>query len=303
MDENQALEHLARASRRSGFADLPLALPESRQCIAGRTRLHYLDWGRRGAPPVLFLHGGCLTAHTWDLTCLALRNDYHCLALDQRGHGDSEWSPEVDYRPHAMLRDLHGWLDALGVPPPVLVGQSMGALNALLYARAHPTRIAGLVLIDIAPEAASSAGAARIAAFARAPAELDSVDAFVERALAFNPLRQRELLQHSLWHNLRQLPNGRLTWKYDRRFLQGEVETIARVLRELPEQARHVSCPTLLVRGADSDVVTREGAAAFAACFPAAELTEVADAGHSVQGDNPAALVAALQRFLPAVCA
>jgi esterase len=303
MDENQALEHLARASRLSGFADMPLSLPESRQCIAGRTRLHYLDWGRQGAPPILFLHGGCLTAHTWDLTCLALRNHYHCLALDQRGHGDSEWSPEVDYRPHAMLQDLHGWIDALGVPSPVLVGQSLGALNALLYARAYPGRIAGLVLIDIAPEAASSAGAARIAAFARAPAELDSVEAFVERALAFNPLRQRELLQLSLWHNLRRLPNGRLTWKYDRRFLQGNVETITRVLHELPEQVRHVSCPTLLVRGADSDVVTPEGAEAFVACFPNGELAEVPGAGHSVQGDNPAALVAVLRRFLAAVCA
>jgi esterase len=303
MNESEALEHLALASRLSGFTDVALALPASRQCIAGRMRLHYLDWGRQGAPPVLFLHGGCLTAHTWDLACLALRNDYHCLALDQRGHGDSEWSPEVDYRPSAQREDVAGWIDALGMDRPVLVGQSMGALNALSYAHAFPERVAGLVLIDIAPEASRSGGAARIVEFARAPAELDSIDAFVERAVAFNPRRRRELLRSSLLHNLRQLPDGRLTWKYDRRFLATGMTTVANALEELATQAREVSCPTLLVRGGDSDVVTREAAAAFAACFPAGQFAEVAGAGHSVQGDEPAALVALLRRFLAAVCA
>ncbi len=304
MDENEQLQHLEQASRLSGLTPGRLALPASRQCIAGRTRLHYLDWGGSGAPPVLFLHGGCLTAHTWDVACLALSDDYHCLALDQRGHGDSEWSPEVDYRPTTQLGDVEGWIDSLGVTRPTLVGQSLGALNAFSYARAHPERVAGLVLIDIAPEAAFSSGAARIAAFARAPAEFDSIEPLVERAMAFNPRRREELLRRSLWHNLRRLPNGRLTWKYDRRFLsQGTegTESLIGALRALAEDASSVPCPTLIVRGGSSDVVSRRAAEAFAARFPAGQWVEVAGAGHSVQGDDPGALVALLRPFLAAL--
>jgi pimeloyl-ACP methyl ester carboxylesterase len=277
--------------------DLALTLPESRQCIVGRMRLHYLDWGTAGQPPLLFLHGGRLTAHTWDLVCLALRGEHHCLALDQRGHGDSEWSPEGDYRPSAQLTDITGWLDALGCERAVLVGQSMGALNAFRLARAFPGRVRALVLIDIAPEGHQSPGARRIREFGAAT-EPDSLEAFVARAVAFNPRRRPELLRRSLLHNLRPLPDGRLTWKYDARFGPQLFQSIAAAMDELATGAGEVECPTLVIRGGESDVVTREQGLAFAARFPAARFAEVAAAGHSVQGDNPRALVEELVAFM-----
>src|SRR5215831_10648717 len=158
----QDREHLARAAGLARVEYPELAVPESRHCVAGRTRLHYLDWGTAGRPPALFLHGGCLTAHTWDLVCLALRGERHCLALDQRGHGDSEWSPEADYRFEAHQHDLRAWISGLGCQRPVLVGQSLGAINALQYARVHGRELAGIVLVDVAPGVQRSIGAQRI---------------------------------------------------------------------------------------------------------------------------------------------
>ena len=108
------LAHYRLATEIAGMDVPELCLPEHHDVVIGRMRLHYLDWGTADRPPIVFLHGGGLTAHTWDLICLALRADYHCLALDQRGHGDSEWSPELHYGPEAHLADLEGFIDRLG---------------------------------------------------------------------------------------------------------------------------------------------------------------------------------------------
>jgi esterase len=291
-------EHLRLAAEVSGLDRVEIVLPAEHDAALGGMRLHYLDWGRSGRPPVLFLHGGGLTAHTWDLVCLGLRNDHHCFALDQRGHGDSEWSPHLDYVTEAHVRDLEALVRHLELERPVLVGQSMGALNALGYAARHADALRGLVLVDMTPDV-QIAGAQRIFDFVTAPAELDSVEAFVARAVEFNPARDARLLRRSLLHNLRQLPNGKWTWKYDRRAMTRErFEELRAEVGALGGLLGSVTCPTLVVRGTRSDVVSAEGAAAFSDALPHATWVEVPDAGHTVQGDNPRGLAEALREFL-----
>jgi esterase len=298
---HEQLEHLHMAADVAGMEGLEIGLPDEHDVVLGGMRLHYLDWGTAGLPPslpaVLFLHGGGLTAHTWDLVCLALRASAHCIALDQRGHGDSEWSPGVDYGSDAHVRDLAALIDRLGLRRPVLVGQSMGALNALTYAADHADSLAGLVLVDMTPDVKMS-GAKRIFDFVTAPAELDSVEAFVERAMEFNPHRDPRLLRRSLLHNLRRLPDGRWTWKYDRRQMTSErFDELRNEIGALPERLGAVTCPTLVVRGERSDAVTPESAQGLAEALPNAEWTTVADAGHTVQGDNPRGLAETLEGF------
>ncbi len=92
--------------------------------VLRRMRFHYLDWGGDGEV-ILFLHGGGLTAHTWDVLCLALRDEYHCLALDQRGHGDSEWSADLEYGIDEHAADIQAFVDELGSRTLTLVGQSL----------------------------------------------------------------------------------------------------------------------------------------------------------------------------------
>jgi esterase len=297
---SESLQHLRLALELSGV-DAEVVLPEARHVVVHDTRLHYLDWGTPGRPPILFLHGGALTAHTWDVVCLGLRGDYHCVALDQRGHGDSEWSPIMDYAPDAHARDIHGVLDALGFTSVVLVGQSMGGMNAFVYATQHPERVAGLVLVDVGPEV-RLAGAKRIGEFVASTAEIDSIEAFVEQAMAFNPMRDRRLLAASVRNNVRQLPNGRWTRKNDTRFFgQIGAEEIARRIEPHWKNTAKVTCPALVVRGALSDVLLDDAAERFARSLPSARWTRIEGAGHTVQGDNPVGLIAALREFLAAV--
>ena len=273
-------------------------VPGEHDLVVDGLRLHYLDWGRRGCPPLLFLHGGCLTAHTWDLVCLALRGDFHCLAVDQRGHGDSEWSPTLDYGPDAHVRDIRGLVEQLGLEQPVLIGHSLGGLNAMIYASAAAEQLAGVVVVDVGPDPQPD-GVKRIADFVMDDPADGSLEDFVERARAFNPRRDPRLLRYSLLHNLRLLPDGSWTWKYDRRGLSPEyVASLRRRVDGLRDGIRAITCPVLVIRGAESDAYSDAQAADFAAALPDGRWAKVEDAGHTVQGDNPRGFVQVLTDFL-----
>ena len=305
LQASEQLEHLKLAAEVAGLEVPRFTLPEDHDVVVNRMRFHYLDWGTAGRHPILFLHGGGLNAHTWDLVCLALRGEYHCVALDQRGHGDSEWSPVGDYSLPSQVRDIEDFIEKLKLKRPLVVGHSMGGFAAMAYAAKFARRMAGLVLVDIAPEL-NPAGTARIRNFLAQDRELDSIDAFVERAMAFNPLRNPALLRRSLLHNLRELPNGKWTWKHDTRRV-GETTTdeavaaAARRSEELWKAVPKISCPTLVIRGALSDVISDEQAEKFVRALPNGQFVKVEQAGHNVQGDNPAGLLAVLRPFLEEV--
>ena len=291
-------EHLTLAAAKAGLSLPELVLPATHDVVLRRMRFHYLDWGTAGRPPIVFLHGGGLNAHTWDLVCLGLRRERHCFALDQRGHGDSEWSPEMDYTTESQVGDLEAFVDRLGLERFVLVGMSLGGVNALAWAGRHGQRLAGLVIVDVGPEI-RTAGVQKIAAFTSDQKPLDSIDEVIERALAFNPRRDPRLLRLSLRHNLRQTPKGQWMWKYDQRH-RGKAEPGAYERRRdlLWDAVGKVPCPTLVVRGAQSDVFHDEDAERLAGALPRGRWVRVENAGHTVQGDNPAGLLTELRTFL-----
>ncbi|HEY7875452.1 MAG TPA: alpha/beta hydrolase [Actinomycetota bacterium] len=299
MDVGSELSHLREAAAVAGVDIDEVVAPDHGDVVVGGMRLHYVDWGSPGRAPVLFLHGGALTARTWDLVCLALRRDFRCLALDQRGHGDSEWSPSLDYSLEAHVGDVHGFIEALGLAPVALVGHSLGAFVGIALAARHPELVSALVLVDAGPGVRSKV-VKEVTEFILGPAELDSLEDFVARARAFNPRRNERLLRRSLLHNLRPGPDGRWTWKYDRRHLSPETfEAMRRRFNQLEAELGSITCPTLVVRGgesafSDEDVerVTRQ--------IPEATWARIDNAGHTVQGDNPRDLSAALHAFLRA---
>jgi pimeloyl-ACP methyl ester carboxylesterase len=297
LEPDEERDHLRLAAELSGFTGLEIAIPEEHHVVVGGMRLHYLDWGGPARRRVLLLHGGGLNAHTWDVVCLALRAEYRCIALDQRGHGDSEWSPESDYSPAAHLRDIEGFVDHLGLERLLLVGQSMGAMNGFFYATRHSHRLQGLVLIDAGPNIRTQ-GAQRIGEFIGQTAEADSIDELVKKALLFNPLRDARLLRRSLLYNYRKLPSGRWARKNDiRHFGQMNSGELATRLEKSWQEIARVTCPTLVVRGALSDVLLDEDAESFAAALPHGRWVRIEGAGHTVQGDNPRGLHAELERF------
>ncbi len=296
-------EHLETTGQRAGFRFPQIVLPQPRAVEIGELRFSYLDWGNEHLPALLFLHGGALNAHTWDLCCLALREDYHCVALDQRGHGDSDWAPAdgpdgADYSIGAQLADTKGFVDHLDLDKFILVGMSLGAINALAFAIAHPERLSHLVIIDAGPEMRRP-GSSRIRDFVNEVQESVTVEAIIEKALKFNPRRDPTTLRRSLMHALRQQPDGTWRWKYDMRRFQSMGQDSHRAARAaLADGLGRIACPTLVVRGGESDVFHEEDGIRLAQRLPDGKFVTVPRAGHTVQGDNPKDLVAELRRFL-----
>ncbi len=257
-------------------------------------RFHYLDWGTAGLPSLVCLHGITQTAHSWDEIAPALARTHHVRALDQRGHGDSAWAADGDYRIDTQSRDVEAFLRDVVGGPAVLVALSMGGLNAMTLAARVPELVRALVVVDIAPQV-ERRGVEHIRQFVTANDELDTFEEFVARAHAFNPRRSLENIRDRLRHNLRQLPNGRWTWKYDPRLR--DPARAAGDIGSLWDRIATIGCPMLVVRGGESDVLAPETAERLAGLVHA-EVRTVAGAGHSVMGDNPAGFLAAVEPFL-----
>jgi pimeloyl-ACP methyl ester carboxylesterase len=280
------------------------AQPIDRFAAAAGVRLHYLDWGSAGTQPVIFLHGFGLTAHTWDVVCDLLHARAHCVAPDLRGHGDSEWSSDGRYPLQDHVDDLEHLIHELHIVRPVLVGMSLGGLVSLLFASRRADLVAALVLVDSGPRLRRP-GANRIRDFMAAPAEADSIEEFVDRAVTFNPLRRKEQLRRSLMNNLRETEEGRWTWKYDRRLVTGprlddeRAEAERAALQDtLWKATRAIKCPTLVVRGSASDLFLDSDATELVGELEHGQGVLIEGAGHNIQGDRPYALSAALRTFL-----
>jgi len=298
LDPATEMEHLALAAKISGI-DAEIVLPSSCEITTSGMRLHYLDWGTAGRRPMVFLHGAALNAHTWDVVCLSLRQQYHCHALDQRGHGESAWAEDADYSGDAHCGDMEAFVEHLGLDQFVLVGHSMGGFNAFTYAFHHSHRLAALVLVDAGPTMLAK-GARRIVEFVTETAELDSLDHVIQKAIEFNPRRDPRLLRHSVLHNFRQNSNGKWARKTDLRMWYGLTNRgqEREQLKERFQQAHRISCPTLIVQGGLSDVFTSEDAQNLSKQFSSGHFSQVGDAGHTVQGDNPRVLTKVLSDFL-----
>jgi pimeloyl-ACP methyl ester carboxylesterase len=270
-----------------------MSAPRDGTTTLGGLRFHFLDWGTAGRPPLLLLHGGAQTAHSWDEVAPDLARDHHVLALDQRGHGDTEWAPAGRYRRDDFVADVVAFLDDRGWRDVTVLALSLGGLNAIACAATHPGRVRGLVVVDVAPTIAPAGGQAIRAQLASR--DFASFEEAVERARAFNPRRTRANIEERLRHALRQGPDGRWTYKFDPAIGSGGLEAD---FERLWEQVRQLRGPTLLVRGLESAILTRDSAARFVREAPGAELAEVPGAGHSVMGDNPAGFLAAVRPFL-----
>ena len=289
---------LLEAARRAGVTIADPREPQDRYITLNGLRLHYLDWGGEGLPWMVCLHGRAQNAHMWDFAALALCTRYRILALDQRGHGDSQWAHDGDYSLEAQQKDLEAFVDALNIDDMVLMGLSMGGRNAFVYASRHPERVRALVVAEAAPEIKPQ-GASRILRFLTEADVLDSFDAFVQRNLRDNPRREEWMARGSLRHNLKRLPDGRWTWKYDPVFRRGPLRPPKDQAPLLWQAWQKVACPVLLIRGAESDVISPEVAQRMQGMLLGrARLVQVPHAGHLVTGDNPPAFEAALRAFL-----
>jgi pimeloyl-ACP methyl ester carboxylesterase len=260
--------------------------------------------GSREDPPVVLLHGGGQTRHSWSETALALANaGWYAVSVDMRGHGESDWSPSGDYT-HISFTDDTLCIARSFETPPVLVGASLGGIASLLAlgrVAEEPRPVArALVLVDIATRM-EAGGAERIISFMAArPDGFGSVEEAADAVAAYNPHRRRPRSLEGLAKNLRRHPDGRYRWHWDPAFIEGRHQTGERMHDPdlLERAARSLRVPTLLVRGRLSDLLSQEGADEFLAQVPHARFADVSGAGHMVAGDQNDVFATAVLDFL-----
>ncbi len=273
--------------------------PASRTLDVNGLRVHYLDWGNLGAPPILCVHGYTSSAQAFNALARRLRDRHHVVAPDVRGHGESGWSPAGAYQYENQVGDLAALVDKLGLARFTLVGTSMGGIIAMAYAGAHPDRLARLLINDIGPDV--EVGSQRITQMVGSrPDEFATLDdAMVYRrqmspiVAGRSPEDQRELALGVL----RQRPDGRWIWKMDPEYVRQRVRIGAPQRPALWPALQRVTCPTLVVWGSDSDVLSESQARRMVAALPKGELVTVPGVGHAPTLVEPA-VVAALERFL-----
>ncbi len=267
------------------------------------------QWGNPSGAPVVLLHGGGQNRHAWNATADVLASvGYFVTAIDARGHGDSGWSTEGDYEMDDNAEDLLAVLETLDRAPAV-VGASMGGMTAL-WAQGSTDRqlFSAVILVDVTPRMELS-GVTRIMGFMTAyPDGFESLDQAADVIAAYNPHRERSGDVEGL-RKVLQERDGRWHWRWDPRFITSKAELMSgdpdavekrmtAMAEQLYEAAGRLDVPTLLVRGAQSDLVSPESVREFLAVVPHASYVDVSGTGHMVAGDDNDAFSTALLEFL-----
>jgi pimeloyl-ACP methyl ester carboxylesterase len=298
MTQSEEFRSLLTSAADLGIPHAPDVPYYSRNIVLRQLRFHFLEWGSPEAPTIVLLHGGHQSAHSWDLVSLHLARRYHVLALDQRGHGDSEWARDVAYSNHEMSLDAAAFIDALGLQRPVLMGHSMGGRNAMLLTKHDPSRLGALVIVDVGPEV-SDRGRQVIAGFVRDNEVFDDLEHFVRNVQQYDPYRSREHIERTVKYNMLQRVDGKFVSKCDsnpRRL--GIVRSAGPQENVTLEEAGAFVLPVLIVRGANSGILTADAAERFRDALPQGTLVTVPDCGHNVHGQNTKGFIAAVGEFL-----
>jgi pimeloyl-ACP methyl ester carboxylesterase len=288
-------EALATIADRLGIAPADLTQPCSQRFrTPGGPNIHVLDWGGQG-PPAVLLHGGSLTARTWDYVAIALRADFRLVALDMRGHGASDWAS--DYSIESCATDLMTVIDRLGVERTHIVGMSLGGTVGCEFALRHPDRTESLTMVDVTSRPVFAA-TARMRGFMTDFRGVATVDEVVNMALAVSPKSDPERLHYRMRTLLKRADDGRYVWKSDRRRLSDYYYAmILKHLAGFETRVPNMTAPFLLARGGESQIVSEDAARNFTARFPDGRWINIKGARHNVQEDNPRDLADALRAF------
>ncbi len=260
------------------------------------------EWNRGttvdGRPSILMLHGGGQNRYSWKNTGQVLGDQgFHVVALDSRGHGDSDHAPGADYALETLCGDVTRVIEEIG-RPVVLIGASMGGLTGVLVAdEVGPEKVIKLILVDVVPRY-DKAGSARIREFMFSHIHgFESLEDAADAVAAYLPHRTRPRSPEGLRKNLRHR-NGRWYWHWDPKMMTKPEDDPELRVEKMERAAMHLKIPILLIRGKLSDVVSVEGVKDFLEKVPTAEFVELSDAGHTAAGDDNDAFTDAVVQFV-----
>ena len=259
--------------------------------------VHYRVWGDPANPPVIFLHGMSNWHGVWDEIAGALEDRFHVFALDQRGHGQSDWAD--DYSPELMAGDLHAFVTTLGIRPFCIVGHSLGGITGWTYAARHPHMVTRLVIVDISPEVvnAENVPVLRDSLLSQEHQRFETADDVIDLIRSQNPRYSEDVVRRRALNRIRQREDGTWEWRFDAR---GLAQTFVRSRPEADHWAdlAALQCPVLIVRGIESTIFTQDTAERMQQVIPDARLEVFDKAGHSVCYERTDDFIALLKDFL-----
>lgn len=286
------------------------SVPTSNSFISQRLKLHYADWGKQGAPPLLLVHGGRDHCRSWDWVAEKLCGRFHVIAPDLRGHGDSAWSPDGNYDIGAFVYDLAQLIHQLDLAPVTIVAHSMGGNIATRYAGLYPDKVKKLVSIEgLGPSPTAQKERANIPfhermrkwiadkrqAAGRQPKRYASLDEALARMLAENAYLNAEQARHLTIHGASRNEDGSWSWKFDNYL---NIWSIFDMPQENIEALwAQITCPTLLLYGADSWASNPEKDGRIQH-FKTAKVIEFQNAGHWLHHDQLGRFMSTLEDFL-----
>jgi pimeloyl-ACP methyl ester carboxylesterase len=283
--------------------------PASHSYFSQRLRLHYVDWGNEGAPPLLLVHGARDHCRNWDWVAEELRGEYHIIAPDLRGHGDSQWAVGGSYSLVDCVYDIAQLIHQRGLAPLTVMGHSMGGHVSLQYAGVFPDSVKKLISAEgfgpppflLARRAAQPQERMRRwvdqlrGLAARQPKRYPTIDEAIGRMHEANPQLSLEQARHLTIHGINQNEDGSYSWKFDN-YVRTETPYYFNV-DEMYELWSKISCPTLLIRGSDSWAGNPEKDGRIKH-FQNARMVEIEKAGHWVHHDQLGRFLSVVRGFL-----
>jgi pimeloyl-ACP methyl ester carboxylesterase len=285
--------------------------PTSHTYFSQRLRLHYVDWGNPTKPPLLMLHGGRDHCRNWDWTAAALRDDWHIIAPDLRGHGDSQWSTDGGYTMAGYVYDLAQLVHQQKLAPVTILAHSLGGNITLRYAGLYPETVARLVVIEgLGP------GPARLAEYAartivtrfddwireqrvlagRLPRRYATIEDAFRRMQEENPHLTAEQARHLTVHGANQNEDGTYSWKFDNYVRAFPPYDMSR--RDIQLLWSRIACPALLLHGSESRWAGNPAEDGRAAHFPDARVVAIERAGHWLHHDRLDEFLKIVRAFL-----
>ena len=265
---------------------------EDRYITVNGIRLHYLDWGSAGKQPFIMLHGISRVAHQFDHLAPRFKNDYHVIAIDMRGHGDSGWSPEGAYLVEDYVKDIEAFVDQLNLRNLVLLGNSTGGRVVQVYAGLHPDRVAKLISEDVGPERTNDIATSFQQQVQREANGWASEEELVAQLKRSNAKTPEEILRSYAHYGAKQRDDGRFVWKRDPNLAKGFVPT------ELWRFVREIRCPTIYILGGASRIVPPETQQELKKVLPKVQVVVMPGLGHYPDQESTEEFVKIVQGFL-----
>jgi pimeloyl-ACP methyl ester carboxylesterase len=268
-------------------------MPGDRFVTVNGLRIHYLDWGSEGKPPLIMLHGIGRVAHTFDHIAPHFVSNYHVMAVDMRGHGDSDWDPKGAYLVEDYTKDIEGMAVQLHLRNITIWGNSTGGRVAQVFAGLHPELVSAVISEDVGPERPTQVAESVTRQLKQEDAKgWASEDELLAQLKSSNSRTPEDILRSYAHYGSKRRPDGRVIWKRDPAIGNGFVPT------ELWRFVRQIKSPIIYVVGGRSTIVPASTQEELKTALPQAQIVTIPGVGHYPSEENTQAYLAIVDKFL-----